>query len=103
MTSEIGFNPAQFLQLDSDIRISATSTFNAQEAYENTFEDALLDEVVKIQEEQKPKENRVNFYNLGAPAGFFLDNSLLEEMEAGGGNLQNQENKNFNPYMMIES
>ncbi|MBQ9149580.1 hypothetical protein IJX73_01480 [bacterium] len=101
MTSEIGFNSSQFLQLDSDIRISATSAFNAQEAYENTFEDVLLEEVSKAQE-QKPKENKVNFYNLGAPAGFFLDNSLLEEMEANGGDLQNQNSKSFNPYLMIE-
>jgi len=100
---EIGLNTTQFLQLDSDIRISATSAFNAQEAYETTFEDVLLDNVSKVEEEQQQKNNKVNFYNLGAPAGFFLDNSLLEEMEANGGNLSNNENKSFNPYLMVES
>lgn len=76
MINEIGINSAQFLQLDTNIRTSSTSTFNAQEAYENTFEDTLLDITSKNEEE---KENKINFSNLGAPAGFFLDTSLLSE------------------------
>ena len=76
MTSEIGLNTTQFLQLNTDIRISSTSTFNAQEAYENTFEDVLLDVVSKTQEE---KQNKTVFSSLGAPAGFFMDTSLLSE------------------------
>ena len=102
MTSQIGINSSQFLQLDSDIRISATSSFNAQEAYETQFEDILLEQTSKAEEEQQ-KNNKINFYNLGAPAGFFLDNSLLEEMEANGGELSNQENKSFNPYLMVDN
>ncbi|MBE7707123.1 MAG: hypothetical protein E7Z88_00270 [Cyanobacteria bacterium SIG27] len=69
-------NVANFLELDTNIRTSSTSTFNSQEAYENTFEDVMLDVVSKAQEE---KDNKVNFSNLGAPAGFFLDTSLLSE------------------------
>ena len=78
MTNEIGLNSAQFLQLNNDIRTSATSTFNAQEAYDNTFEDVLLEQVSKTQE-NKQENNKVKFYNLGVPAGFFLDTSLLSE------------------------
>ena len=77
MINEIGINSAEFLQLEPNIRTSSTNVFNAQEAYDNAFEDALLDVVSKTQEEQK--ENKVNFSNLGAPAGFFLDTSLLNE------------------------
>ena len=76
MINEISLNSAQFLQLDTNIRTSATSTFNAQEAYENTFEDVILEVATKEQEE---KENKINFSSLGAPAGFFLDTSLLSE------------------------
>jgi len=76
MINDISLNSSQFLQLDTNIRTSSTSAFNAQEAYENTFEDVMLDVVSKIEEE---KENKVNFSNLGAPAGFFLDTSLLSE------------------------
>lgn len=100
MTSEIGFNSTQFLQLQNDIRISSTSTFNAQEAYDNTFEDVLLDTVSKEQE-TKSQENKAKFYNLGVPAGFILDNSLLEEMEALELSSSASQN-NFNPYMMLE-
>ena len=78
MTNEIGLYNANFLQLSSDIRTSATTTFNAQEAYDNTFEDVLLEQVSKVQEEEQ-KDSKVKFYNLGAPAGFFLDTSLLSE------------------------
>ena len=76
MINEIGLNSAQFLQLEQNIRMSSTNTFDAQQAYENVFEDTLLDIVSKSEEE---KENKVNFSNLGAPAGFFLDTSLLNE------------------------
>lgn len=77
MINQIGLNSFQFLQLETDIRTSSTSAFNAQEAYENAFEDVLLETVSKSQDEEK--ENKVNFSNLGAPAGFFLDTSLLNE------------------------
>ena len=66
----------KILELDTNIRTSSTSAFNAQEAYENAFEDAMLEVVSKAQEE---KENKMSFCNLGAPAGFFLDTSLLSE------------------------
>jgi hypothetical protein len=98
MTSEIGFNSTQFLQLHNDIRISSSSTFNAQEAYDNTFEDVLLD-VVSNSQETKNQENKPKFYNLGVPAGFILDNSLLEEMEALEVS-SNASQNNFNPYLL---
>lgn len=100
-TMGIELNTSQFLQLNNDIRITSNSVFNAQEAYENAFEDVLNEEVIKINEENQ-KTNKINFYNLGAPAGFFLDNSLLEEMELNNSNLSNSENKNFNPYLMMD-
>lgn len=78
MSNEVSFNPSELLLLNNDIRISSISTFNAQEAYENTFEDILLDEVSKTQE-LKQQENKVKFYNLGMPAGFVLDVSLLSD------------------------
>ena len=76
MINEINANSTYFLQLDADIRTSATSTFNAQEAYENAFEDVILEVVSKNEEEN---QNKISFSNLGAPAGFFLDTSLLSE------------------------
>lgn len=76
MLNEISLNTSQFLQLATDIRTSSTSTFNAQEAYENSFEDVMMDVALKNEEE---KENKINFTNLGMPAGFFLDTSLLSE------------------------
>ena len=99
MTQEISLNTAQFALLNPDIRVSATSTFNAQEAYENTFEDVLLDQVSKTHE-QNQKNNEVKFYNLGAPAGFFLDNSLLEQMEAPEIESSSVSHNGFNPYML---
>lgn len=101
---EIELNTSQFLQLNSDIRVTSNSVFNAQEAYESTFEDVINEEVIKINQENQEteKNHKINFYNLGAPAGFFLDNSLLEEIELNNSNLSNSENKSFNPYLMID-
>ena len=79
MTRDISLNSAQFLQLEPNIRVSSTSTFNSQEAYENTFEDVMLEQANKIEEEKKPMQ--INFSNLGPPAGFFLDVSLLSEQD----------------------
>ena len=79
MTSDISLNSAQFLQLEPNIRVSSTSTFNSQEAYENTFEDVMLEQVQKNEEEKK--STQINFSSLGPPAGFFLDTSLLSEQD----------------------
>ena len=79
MINEIGINSAQFLQLDTNIRTSSTSTFNAQEAYENTFEDLIQEEATKT--EQEKKEYKINFDALGMPPGFILDTSLLDSFE----------------------
>lgn len=96
MIDNVSMNTAQFLQLDTDIRTSSTSTFNAQDAYENTFEDVISEIANKSQEEER--NNKINFSNLGAPAGFFLDTSLLDEMESG-----NIEQKSpINPYSLLD-
>lgn len=76
MLDKIGLNQAQFLQLDTDIRVSSNATFNAQEAFENVFEDVAIE----IANEEQTN-NKINFSNLGAPAGFFLDTSLLSEQD----------------------
>ena len=51
MTNEISFNTSGMLNLENSVRISATSMFDAQSAYENTFEDMILDEASKIEEQ----------------------------------------------------
>ena len=78
MSDYLSINTAQFLQLDTNIRTSATSTFDAQNAFENVFEDVVSDKINEINQEET-KNNKVNFSNLGPPAGFFLDVSLLSE------------------------
>jgi len=77
--NDISINQSKYLYLDTNIRTSATSSFNAQEAYENTFEDVMSEVAVKTQEDEK--ENKFSFSNLGAPAGFFLDTSMLDEVD----------------------
>lgn len=77
MIDEIGLNQAQFLQLDTNIRVSSNTTFNAQEAFENALEDV----VSEIANKEEQSSNKVNFSNLGVPAGFFLDTSLLSEQD----------------------
>ena len=80
MTSEINLNSTDFLMLENQIRITANSSFNAQEAYENTFEDVLLEQSTKVLQEEKENNfiKEINFSNLGMPAGFVLDTSLLD-------------------------
>ena len=92
MTNGISLDNSQMLYLDSNIRISSTSVFNAQEAYESSFEDIMLEEAVKI-EENSQKQQKSNFINIGMPPGFNLDTSFLEELE-NSKNEQNQNNKN---------
>lgn len=80
MLDKIGLNQAQFLQLDTNIRVSSNATFNAQDAFENAFED-VVSEIANKDEQQQTTSHKVNFSNLGAPAGFFLDTSLLSEQD----------------------
>ena len=91
MTNSISFDNSQMLYLDSGIRISSTSVFNAQEAYETSFEDLMLEEATKIEENNQKQQNN-NFINIGMPPGFNLDTSFLEEME----NSKNEQNQNSN-------
>ena len=91
MTSEISLDNSQMLYLDSNIRISSTSIFNAQDAYETSFEDVMLEEATKV-EENTQKQQKNGFLNIGMPPGFNLDTSFLEEME----NSKNEQNQNRN-------
>ena len=68
------------LYLDTQVRISSNQTFNAQEAYQATFEDVMLEQNAKI-EETNQKQQKSTFFALGMPPGFNLDTSLLEEMD----------------------
>lgn len=79
MAIDTGINISELLFLGNNIRISSSNSFNAQDAYDNTFEDLLTEENSKTQCEIENK-NKINFSNLGAPAGFFLDTSLLDEV-----------------------
>ena len=92
LTSEISLDSSQMLYLDSSIRISSTSVFNAQEAYESSFEDIMLEETVKI-EENNQKQQKSSFLNIGMPPGFNLDTSFLEQIE-NSKNEQNQHSRN---------
>ncbi len=83
MTESINLNTNGLLNLQNDIRISSSNIFNAQDAYETSFEDVLLDEVSKEQQETAKSNNEIKFANLGMPTGFNLDTSLLDEMEKG--------------------
>ena len=62
MSDYLSINTAQFLQLDTNIRTSATSIFNAQEAYENAFEDVIQE--TTVDETSKTEERKINFSNL---------------------------------------
>ena len=53
MINNVSIDVTQMLNIASDVRISASSSFNAQEAYENTFEDLIQEEVIKTEEEKK--------------------------------------------------
>ena len=102
MTNEINFNTSGMLNLENSVRISATSMFDAQSAYENTFEDMILDEASKI-EEQSQKQQKIVFSSLGMPPGFILDTSLLDEFENNSSqNQSNNQKQNFNPYLLAE-
>ena len=93
MTESINFNTNSLFNLENDVRISSNNIFNAQDAYENSFEDILLDEVSKEQQETKKIINEPKFSNLGMPLGFNLDTSLLDEIEKGA-----QDSSNSNSF-----
>ena len=80
MTSSINLNSNQFYLLQNDIRISSTSTFSAQNAYEQAFEDVAQD-VAREENNKIEENNRINYYNLGAPADFILNSFYIEEIE----------------------
>lgn len=87
MINEIGLNNCEFLQLNNNIRVSSTSSYDAQNAFENIFEDVIA-EKVSLDSEQEKEEYQINFSSLGPPAGFFLDTSLLDERMSAEANLE---------------
>ena len=100
MTESINFNTNGLLNLESDVRISSNNIFNAQDAYENSFEDVLSDEISKNQQENQKTTNEIKFTNLGMPSGFNLDTSLLDEIEKGA---QDSSNSNSFKQKMCDS
>ena len=70
MTQEIN-SYSKMLSLDYDVRISASSSFNAQAAYENTFEDVISEKT--MQQEFEKKKLTSNSTMLGAPPGFWME------------------------------
>lgn len=70
MSQEIN-SYSKMLSLDYDVRISASSSFNAQDAYENTFEDVISEKI--SQNEQKNNYSFSCIKALGAPPGFWLE------------------------------
>ena len=61
MITSVSFNSAQMLALDSNVSINSISTFNAQEAYENTFEDVVQENI--SQNEVAKNDNQSSFSN----------------------------------------
>lgn len=66
MTNSI--NTSQISNLENNIRISATSSFNAKDAYETIFEDVISK---KTLDEETEKINQTQNRSLGAPPGFW--------------------------------
>lgn len=90
MINNIGQNFA--LQFNSNIRTTASTEFDRQMSCENIFEDK------NTKTKEEIRNEKINFSNLGAPAGFFLDTSLLEE-QANEGPQEPKAPKN--PYTLI--
>lgn len=66
-------NTIELLNLNDSIKITSNELFKPQEAYEATFEDVLLEEVVK----QEETSNKQNFQSknetFGAPINFLAE------------------------------
>jgi hypothetical protein len=91
----ISFNTSEMLRLDDRVSINSISSFNAQEAYENTFEDVLAEEVLKS-EEQNNKKIDIELKSLGMPANFELEKQLSENE-----NTDFSKNKNKTAFMTL--
>ena len=69
-------NTTDVLSLQSNVRLSATSSFNFQEASENIFEDMVTEE--SNHQEVKNKEEKINLNTLGKPSGFEMYENYRE-------------------------
>ena len=59
MTESINLNTNGLFNLQNDVRITSNNIFNAQDAFENSFEDILLEEVSKEQQENQKTINEI--------------------------------------------
>lgn len=104
MTNGISFNTNQMLNLENQVRITANAIFNVQDAYETAFEDVIQEQALKIEEDAQ-KQQRNQYFNLGMPAGFILDTSMLDEIE-NSSDFQNENlnynQDNYNNYLLLE-
>ena len=111
MINGISTDTTGLLALNNNIRISNNSVFNAEEAYQSTFEDLLLETVAESSDDDdnngkiennnlsdKPSSPIKNSLNLGIPSGFNLDTSLLEKIDE-----TEQGAQNSNEYMTKNS
>ena len=64
------------LSLQNNVRLSATSSFNFQEASENIFEDMVVEE--SNQQEVKKQEEKINLNTLGKPSGYEMYENYRE-------------------------
>ena len=102
MINGISTDMTGLLALNNNIRISNNSVFNAEEAYQSTFEDLLLETVAESSSDDnngkiennnlstKPSSPIKNSLNLGIPSGFNLDTSLLEKIDKTEQGAQNK-------------
>ena len=92
MVNSIGFSASEMLSLQSDVSLNNTSSFNAQEAYENTFEDILL---------EKTTENQKNLLdNTKKP---FINIEIENIIQIEQSSNQNNSNQNFSTSKGFES
>ncbi len=105
MINGISTDVTGLLALNNNIRISNTSVFNAEEAYQSTFEDLISETVANdAKDDEEIKTNKTpspikNSLNIGIPSGFNLDTSLLEKIEEA----ENSNTQNNTEYMTQNS
>ena len=93
MINSIGFSMSQMLALESNVSINSTSNFNAQEAYENTFEDIIVEKVT-----ENKKNDSINKNQFFEAQNLNIKNSIqFDELSN-----ENEKNKNNSPHRGFE-
>ena len=84
---------SQMLALESNVSINSTSNFNAQEAYENTFEDIIIEKAAENKKNDSINQNQpFTAHNLK------IKNSIqFDELSN-----ENEKNKNNSPHNGFE-